>query len=612
MYIMTGAKKVDFFWKLINQDYSNILCYPFVPQKRKDTVCSSQPLPQTTPEQTGISSNVLCDFYKELSIGTGLDPHAAVIVKSGKVISHSAWKPFRTNVRHVTYSLCKSIVSLAVGIAQSEGLISLQERIVDIFPEKTSFLVSKNMREVTVRHLLTMTSGARFCEADFMLEEDWVKGFLDSDTKFQPGTKFEYNSLNTYMLCAILHKRSNIDLTVYLQPRLFTPLGIHDVQWEKCPRGIVKGGWGCYLSADELAKLGQLYLNMGRWTLDGIEIQLVPRKWIEDSTAGQIKDTNRPGEYGYQIWRFKDMDGYMFNGMFGQYVIVLPEQDMVIALNGGCDSFFAKPEILQIVKRLFVDEKRPFESSKADFSELQRIDGSLEFRKPVFQPPEVKTGFQRIARLFKRKRSNTLPKQVSLLDGKSYKFAKAAGGLLPLVVQVIQGNFSKGIQSLSFTEQENTFYILIKDGNDLYRIPLGFDEYRYSDIKISGEYYGIGVKADFATDEDEHMVLKITLCFTEIASTRFMKIFFIGDGKIVLKITEYPHVDTLLADSIRSHQQYIPAVVKETLEDEKEFVDFLFQQISAPTLYGESAPNLHMCENDDCINAKCIPETRFF
>lgn len=241
MKIIAEAKKAHFFWKLLNNDYSNILCYPFIPQKHKDEVIDSSLCPRVMPEDAGISSDTLCDFYRELSAVKGIEPHAVVIMKGGKVVSRAAWKPFSTGIRHVTYSISKSIVSLAVGIAESEGLLSLSEHVVDIFPEKTSFLTPKNIREVTIRHLLTMTSGARFCESDIMVSEDWVKGFIDSDTKFQPGTAFEYNSLNTYMLSAILQKKSGMDLINYLNPRLFAPSESITFNGKNVPAALSKG-----------------------------------------------------------------------------------------------------------------------------------------------------------------------------------------------------------------------------------------------------------------------------------------------------------------------------------------------------------------------------------
>ena len=594
MKIFSEAKKVDLFWKLMNNDYSNISVYPFVPQKKSGISFSSDPLPEAGPEEMEVSSELFSDFYKEFSETAGLDPHSAVIVKNGKVISKAAWKPYRTDIRHVTYSVSKSIVSMAIGIAESEGLLSLDEKLVDIFPEKTTLLTSRNMKSVTIEHLLTMTSGAHFCEINYLLEEDWVKGFIASDTKFQPGTSFEYNSMNTYILSAILQKRYNCDLVEFLQSRVFTPLGIKDVAWETCPQGIAKGGWGCYLSTEELAKFGLLYLNKGKWLVDGKEEQLIPASWVERSTAAQIKNSDRKFEYGYQIWNVSELEGYMFNGMFGQYVIVLPKQQLVIALNGGCDSFFARDEVIQLIKKCFVEKQYPILRGNRAREELKRIEKSLEYRKPLEIKISLVTWYEKIVKLLtanSKKEKQMYPAEVYPLLGKQFKFDKKGSGLLPIVVQAIQGNFARGMESIGFILRENAFCIQLQEGEEQFTIPIGFSEYLNAGIQINGESYEIASKGYFATDEDDNLVLKITICFTELASTRFLKVYFMKDDKIIVKPAEYPLLETLLTDSIKKNPQYIPKVVKDTMKNQREFVDFLFQQIVAPTLYGRLVPS---------------------
>ena len=279
------VRSLDLMIKLLRHDLANIPSYGFRLQRgtQADGLKSSA-LPRSTPEAEGLGSSSLERIYRELdSRQLSVAPHALMILINGKVVSEGYWAPYRAEYPYMLYSMSKSITGTAIGIAIEEGLLSLDESLADIFPEFMPTNYLRQHKVVTVRQLLTMRTGNRFNEVGSMLDENWVKMFMESLPKFDPGTAFEYNSMNTYMLAAILVKKTGVPLMEYLRPRLFAPLGIEEVAWEVCPQGVEKGGWGLYLRLEDAAKLGQLYLQNGVW--DGKRI--VSEDWVHAATQSK-------------------------------------------------------------------------------------------------------------------------------------------------------------------------------------------------------------------------------------------------------------------------------------------------------------------------------------
>ena len=357
MDLRSQMKVVDLLLKLFRGDLQHINPYPFVPQKHKNIPnADSGGLMRSIPEHEGIPSAHLQRFFEELDACPSIHVHSAMVLRHGKIVAEGSWKPYSGSYPHMMFSLSKSVVSMAVGFAVQEGLLALDDKVAGYFPDKNVLFRSPRINNITVRHLLNMTSGLKFNEVHSVVEKDWVRAILQSDCSFEPGTEFSYNSLNTYLLSAILCKKTGMGLVEYLTPRLFDPLGIHNVSWDVCPMGIEKGGWGLWLRTVDMAKLGQFYLQRGRWMVDGEEKQLLPEGWVIEST--KMDTPTREGDYskgyGYQIWSFGAKGAYQFNGMLGQYVIVLPERDMVIAMTGGSPSLFADETCL-IVEKYFGD-----------------------------------------------------------------------------------------------------------------------------------------------------------------------------------------------------------------------------------------------------------------
>ena len=278
----------------------------------------------------------------------GQDLHSIMIVKDGKVVKEHWMGEGAPDKLHILNSVSKTFTSTAVGLAIAEGRLSLSDKVVDLFPDKLPTEVSDNLKKVEVRHLLTMSGGHDTEPSRRTMPEgaDWVEAFLAHPFEHEPGTYFWYNSMGTYMLSAIVQKVTGEKVIDYLTPRLFEPLAIEGATWQESPQGINAGGWGLYLKTEDLAKMGQLILRRGEWNGK----QIVPAEWIDQMTTAHIdsrpagmrpeqitfkaEDSDWLQGYGYQMWRCRH-GAVRADGANGQYIIVMPEQNVVIAMTAN-------------------------------------------------------------------------------------------------------------------------------------------------------------------------------------------------------------------------------------------------------------------------------------
>jgi CubicO group peptidase (beta-lactamase class C family) len=263
-----------------------------------------------------------------------------MVVRHGSVLASAWWKPYTEDQPHIMFSVSKSFTSTAVGIAQDEGRLSVDEPVLDFFPSLRSASIVRNMSGVRVRDLLTMASGHDFDTASVLRalpREDWVNLFLQIPRDYPAGQHFCYNSGASFTLAAMVAARTGTGVLDYLTPRLFDPLGIVTPPWERNSRGIELGWTGLRLRTEDLAKFGQLYLREGEWNGQ----RILSREWVAEATAGHVDNADGPAEdwrqgYGFQFWRSRH-NSFRSDGAFGQFSIVLPEHDMVVAMTAGTD-----------------------------------------------------------------------------------------------------------------------------------------------------------------------------------------------------------------------------------------------------------------------------------
>ena len=290
-------------------------------------------LPRGSPESQGVSSPDLLAFVE--AADKDIDSlHSFMLVRHGHVVAEGWWTPYAAESPHMLFSLSKSFTSTAVGLAAADGKLSIDDPVLKFFPDEAPAEPSANLKAMRISDLLRMSTGQQG-EPARKATEPWAKTFLAQPVPFKPGTHFLYNTSATYMASATVQKVTGQTVLDYLKPRLFDPLGIAKPTWEASPQGISAGGYGLSVRTEDIAKFGQLYLQKGKWNGK----QLVPEAWVETATARQTSNGSNPKSdwdqgYGYQFWRCRH-GAYRGDGAFGQYCIVLPEQDAVIAITSG-------------------------------------------------------------------------------------------------------------------------------------------------------------------------------------------------------------------------------------------------------------------------------------
>jgi CubicO group peptidase (beta-lactamase class C family) len=297
------------------------------------SLCLADSLPRSSPEAQGVSSAAILSFIE--AADRGIDSlHSFMLVRHGQVVAEGWWSPYEADAPHSLYSLSKSFTSTAVGLAIAEGKLSVDDEVLKFFPDEAPSEPSNNLKAMRVSDLLRMSTGQE-SEPPRTPDRPWAKTFLEHSVPFKPGTRFLYNTSATYMLSAIVQQATGETVLDFLRPRLFEPLGIERPTWEASPQGVTAGGYGLSIRTEDIARFGQLYLQKGKWQ----DKQLVPETWVEAATARQTSNGSNPDSdwdqgYGYQFWRSRH-GAYRGDGAFGQFCLVLPEQDAVIAITSG-------------------------------------------------------------------------------------------------------------------------------------------------------------------------------------------------------------------------------------------------------------------------------------
>ena len=541
----TGGTRVDYF--------------PQKPDFPFDAVYE-QAFVRATPESQGISSDLFAALLRELDTSKDTEMHHFMALRHGKVICECNFAPYPKGMWHITHSMCKSITGMAIGMLIEEEKLKLDENIYDIFSDHINAF-SKIFRPViTVENLLTMTSGVTFNESGIVSGNDWLGSFLNASVNGKPGTEFQYNSLNTYVLSAIVTKRTGETLTEYLTPRLFGPLGITKYYWETCPKGITKGGWGLFLCAEDMAKLGQLYLQRGKWNGQ----QLVSEYWIEISTARHLKTQNDTYGYGYQLWMEQRPGSFEYNGMLGQNVIIYPDMDMVLVTNAGNKEMFQDCIMLNIIRKYFPVNYHPDDvlpENPLSYSLLKRLCGELENGENNNRSTSLRGRWKRNVVSRRKHSDKKYSYRISAavdrpsdhhsfmraVSGRTYVMEQQNIGIAPLFVQVFHNNMTDGISEISFTYDAGNFYVSFTEGEVIHKLPVGFGRAADGCVDLHGEHYLVATLGEFARDENDIPVLKLEITFIEECVKRKVHIFFHEDNGIEIKWNETPGKKMILA-----------------------------------------------------------------
>lgn len=297
-------------------------------------------LDQGSPESLGLLSGAVLAWLDALA-ADGLELHGFTLRRSGRVVAGGHWFPYGPERVHHVYSLSKAFAAVGVGLLVQEGRLSVEDRVVDLFPDALPPVVDGHLRAMRVEDLLTMRTGHAADVTDALVaagDGDWAAAFLAQPVAFRPGTHFVYNSGASFMLSALVQRVTGGTLLDFLTPRLLEPLGFRGAYWVSNARGVNLGGWGLHLRTGDVARFGQLLLNRGVWQ----GRTLLAPAWVDAMGTAHVPPGTNPGDnesdwaqgYGYQLWRCRH-GAYRADGAFGQFCVVMPEQDMVLAVTAG-------------------------------------------------------------------------------------------------------------------------------------------------------------------------------------------------------------------------------------------------------------------------------------
>ncbi|GAA2033767.1 hypothetical protein GCM10009839_37780 [Catenulispora yoronensis] len=294
-------------------------------------------LPRSAPAASGISSRSIAALLDRLE-ARSVECHSIMVVHRGHIVAEGWWAPYSAERPRLLYSLTKSFMSIAVGLAVADGLLSLDDRVVQVLPDHVPADVSEQARRITVHHLLSMTAGHptdSLAEAWELEPDDLVKGFLGLPFAAAEGTRHVYDNSAGFVLARMVERVAGRGLPEFLDERLFKPMGVEHAEWDRVKSGAAFGFHGLHLTTEAIAAFGELLLRGGLWG----DRQLVPRDWVELATSRHIDsvpfrdgadDADFSCGYGYQFWMSRH--GYHGHGSFGQQCVVVPSHDLVVAV----------------------------------------------------------------------------------------------------------------------------------------------------------------------------------------------------------------------------------------------------------------------------------------
>lgn len=350
-----------------------------VPAAVSDTVWPTDGWLRSSPKQQGLDAAPFATLDRKIGEGSFGYVDRMLVVRNGRIVisrryehdyrkisrgrdptahqynySHPDWHPYYMGRDvHTLQSVTKSVTSALIGIAIRRGDIEgVEAPLLSFFEDYDLSGVDGRLYRATLDDLLTMRSGIEWHESDRPLDDtnttiqleasdDWIQFTLDQPVDAEPGRKWVYNSGGSHLMSGIVKKATGVHVDKYAEAHLFGPLGIREYHWKKTPKGFPDTEGGLYLEAEQVAKIGYLYLHDGIWDRRCI----LPEGWVEASTARHVENAGRPGRgYGYQWWRL-DRDGvavWAGLGYGGQYLLVIPQHDLIGVVNSW--NIFGKPK----------------------------------------------------------------------------------------------------------------------------------------------------------------------------------------------------------------------------------------------------------------------------
>ena len=524
MSLSSANHSIQLITRLLDAENATEPIVDFGPQKPEiSSGRSAQPLPPCIPEQQGVPSRHIARFLRALAEEPTLRTHSVLVVRNGHILARAAFGMRDTETPRMTFSACKSITALAIGLLMDDGLLHADDRLTDLFPEECGPVSRRLMKDLTVAHVLSMQTGNLFNEAGSMTQAEWVRSYFLSPA-LDTSRKFQYNSLNSYILAALIQRLTGKSLSGFLSERLFTPMGIGDFYWEKSPEGVEKGGWGLYMKPEDLAKLGQLVMDLGCWNGK----QLISAAFLERALQTHALTPEEYGDfnYGWQIWVGRTENTFLFSGMLGQNVLGFRDSGIVLVAHAGNDETFQTSAFYRIASRYF--------GGHFPGSLPRDVPGERELRHVTATISDC-TGKiptrEEFARFYDKRFITSEPQA-------------ASAGLLPVVLQAVENSYSAGLQAITIGGTRANPEILYEERDQLHHLVCGTKVPVRQKIHWHGNTFLAAVQARFTHDEDENPVLRVQIDFLETPCTRVLKLVLTRRG-LVVKQEEFPGEDFL-------------------------------------------------------------------
>lgn len=552
---------------------------PQFPQKTEISERESRTLPRAHPEKHGISSKRLYNMLCELEGEMRSNIHSIILLADGEVIMEASRDGYDGSMYHLSHSMSKTVTGMAVGLLVDDGLLSTDMRLVDVLPGYA--YKDKRFEDITVAHLLSMSAGVTFNEAGAVTDLAWTESFFASGLKFNPGTKFLYNSMNSYILARIVTKVSGKSLLELVVERIFEPLEITNYFWEIGPEGVYKGGWGLYLSAESWAKLGELIRCSGEWRGH----RVLSCEWVKRTVMTRTSAPREDGsfDYGYHIWCGRECDEILFNGMLGQNVWIHPKNKLVCVILSGNNELFANSPSVEIVRKYLSTEIRDT-LHRRDYRVLRQKEHSFFASRRFVRPAERHRG---ILYWLGIRRDGGLDGRFEGLVG-SYSFAHNNAGILPLIVRAFNNNLGSSIRRIAFREGDDSLTMVVLDGGVEYKLNIGLYEYIENVIDVCGDKFLVNAVCEARETAEGAPIYRIELCFPEMPNTRMIEITRLGPDRISMKLSELPNHRIIEALVEKATSGAVVGFIADLLERRfgEGFIEKKLEETFSPTLVG--------------------------
>jgi hypothetical protein len=573
-------RAVDLLCSIALGSDDNPSVIPQTPQKTEISEREHKSLTRAHPEKHGISSKRLYSMLCELEGEMRSNIHSIMLLCDGEVIMESSRDGYDGALYHLSHSMSKTVTGMAIGLLCDKGILNTEMRLVDILPEYA--YKDKRFEDITVEHLLSMTAGVPFNEGGTVTETKWTESFFASGLKFDPGTKFMYNSMNSYILARIVTKLSGKSLLDLVSKSIFEPLGITNYFWEMGPEGVYKGGWGLYLSAESWAKLGEMVRCLGEYRGH----RILSEEWIKKSVKEHARAPREDGDfdYGYHIWRGRgDTGEILFNGMLGQNVWIHPKNRLVCVILSGNNELFANSPSVEIVRKYLSAEMHD-SLHRRDHRVLKQKEHSFFDSRRFVRPMEKQRGLLYWLGI---RREESFDSRFGDIIG-SYSFAHNNAGVLPLVVRAFNNNLGSSIRRISFSEGDGCLTMVVLDGGCEIKINIGIYEYMENTIELFGDKFIVNAVCEARVTADGTPVYRIELCLPEMPNTRMIEITRLDEGRISVELTELPNHKIVEALVEKATSGLVLGFVSDLLERRfgEGFIEKRLETSFAPVLIG--------------------------